>query len=232
MAVLRRPAPRARCRSASAVHRVGRRHHGGRAGGRRHRLGRQPGDHGADVGRIHAPGDLGHAVRRVGAALLRLPGTELGVQVVARQAQQARDVWRHAGQPCAVALRTGRHAARRIALARQHLAAAQQRGRGSDGRRRRVGQLKRRKMPSDLQQVSVAERVHHARHQAVVAPPVAEVEQLVIEVARRLAGQAGVVAVGPGAALVAMAGGAGQHALGHAVFEARGSASAAAQEPD
>jgi hypothetical protein len=129
-------------------------------------------------------------------------------------------------------LRTGRHAARRIALARQRLAAPQQFGRCGDGCWGRVGQFQRRKMPGDLQQVGVAERVHHARHQAIVAPPVTEVEQLVVEVACRFAGQAGVVAVGASAALIPVAGGAGEHALCHAVFEARGSASAAAQEPD
>ena len=86
-------------------------------------------------------------------------------------------------------------------------------------------------MPGDLHQVGVAERVYHARHQAVVAPPVAEVEQLVIEVAGRFAGQAGVVAVGAGAALIPVAGGAGEHTLGHVVFETRRGLRAAAQAP-
>jgi len=119
-------------------------------------------------------------------------------------------------------LDAGRHAARRIALAREHRAAVQQRGRCARRGRSRVGQLQCGEVAGDVHQIGIAERIDHAGHEAVMAAPVAKVQQLVVEVARRLAGQARVVAIGPGAALLAMAGGAGQQALGHAVFESGG----------
>ena len=52
-----------------------------------------------------------------------------------------------------------------------------------------------------------------------MAPAVPKVEQLVVEVACRFAGQSGVVAIGPGPAVFAMANGAGLRALGHAVLK-------------
>ena len=52
-----------------------------------------------------------------------------------------------------------------------------------------------------------------------MTPTFAKVEQLVVQVAGGLAGQPRVVAVGPGAALCAVAGRAGLGALGHGVFK-------------
>ena len=79
-----------------------------------------------------------------------------------------------------------------------------------------------REVLRNFPQVGVGQWVHHLGHQAVVAAAVAEVEQLVVEVACGLAGDARVVAIGCGAALGAMAGGAGLHALGQCVFKCRG----------
>ena len=62
------------------------------------------------------------------------------------------------------------------------------------------------------------------RHQAIVPPSIPKIKQLVVQVARRLASQARVVAIRRGAAMRAVAGGAGQRALGHVVFEAGGGA--------
>ena len=127
-------------------------------------------------------------------------------------------------QRAAVAVGAGRQAPRGIALQSQRASALQHLGRRALGRRRRrrVGHLQGREVAGDLEQIGVAEHVHHVCHQPVVAPSVAEVQQLVVQIAGGLAGQPRVVAVGPGAALVAMAGGAGQRALGDAVFKRGG----------
>ena len=45
--------------------------------------------HGADVFGRQAARDLAHAVGLMGLALAGAPGAELGIEVVARQAQQA-----------------------------------------------------------------------------------------------------------------------------------------------
>ena len=54
-------------------------------------------------------------------------------------------------------------------------------------------------------------------HGPVLPPVVAEVQQLVVEVFLGLAGQARIVAIGPGAALLAVAGGTGGDARGHGI---------------
>ena len=162
---------------------------------------RQPGRDRADL--LRASSCFAIRAMQSGAwapALAVAPGAELGIEVVARQAEQAG----HDGAtPVSAApwqLHAGRHAARRIALvtrraaaarssaARATAAAAGTAGRGRrSGRRSRAGR-RRRAAPA-------------GRHQRVVAPAVAEVEQLVEQVAGRLAGDARVVAVGRRAAL-------------------------------
>ena len=76
-------------------------------------------------------------------------------------------------------------------------------------------------MAGDLAQVVVAERRQQAGHQFVVTAAVAEVAQLVEKIASGLAGDARVVAVGGGAAFLAVAAGASEQALAEAVFEWR-----------
>ena len=111
-AFIAQPPARAHCRSAGPARRAGQaRCHGDGLGRRGQRLCRQPAGDGSDIFVGQAAGDLGHAVGRVGTALAGLPGAELPVQVVARQAQQARYLGCHAGQGRAVG--TGRRPAGR-----------------------------------------------------------------------------------------------------------------------
>jgi hypothetical protein len=118
-----------------------------------------------------------------------------------------------------MALCAGRDVAPCIAARRQQLALLQRGRIGCRRPRQPVRQIDGGKILRDLQQVSVRQRVHQAGHQAVVAAAVAEVEQLVVQVARWLAREARVKAVGAGAAFLAVTGAAGQRALRHAVFE-------------
>jgi hypothetical protein len=93
------------------------------------------------IGVAQAHGDIGHAVGRLRLAQPGLPAAQLGVEVVARQAQEAGDRRRHPGQCLAVALHAGRNVQGGIALARQLGAACQQRRVAALGHRRRVGQV-------------------------------------------------------------------------------------------
>ena len=193
----------------------------------------QPTGHRRHIGAAQLGGDVGHAVGCMGAALARLPAAELGAQVVARQAQQAGHVGRCAGEGAAVALGARGYVQLGIAVHDQGFAARQHRGGQRGGLGRGVGQIQLRKILGHLPQVTVGQRFHQARHQAVVTPTLAKVEQLVVQVAGGLAGQPRVVAVGPGAALCAVAGRAGQGALGHGVFKSgrRGQGKRQAADP-
>ncbi|MNT28716.1 hypothetical protein D3C72_1644230 [compost metagenome] len=68
-----------------------------------------------------------------------------------------------------------------------------------------------------LMQIAVGQARQQVRHRTVLPPSVAEIQQLVIEVVLRFAGQPGVVAVGPRPALRAVAGRTGGDARGHGV---------------
>jgi hypothetical protein len=56
-----------------------------------------------------------------------------------------------------------------------------------------------------------------------VAPAFTKIQQLVVQVAGRLASNAWIVPIGPRTALVTMTGRASQRALGHGILERRGS---------
>lgn len=206
---------------AAALHWRGLGHAIGCTGARRHRLRSQPRGHGVQVVQAQALHDLRHAVGRMRLALARVPCPQLAIQVVAREPQQGRRGGLHAHQRAAMAGGAGRRLSLHVAAACQLLAALQRARIGGGRSRGRVGQIQRLEVARDVHQVGVVERLEQPRHQAVMAAPVAKVQQLVVQVARRLAGDARVIAVGPGAALLAVAGGAGQHALGHAVFHPR-----------
>ena len=104
----------------------------------------------------------------------------------------------------------------------QLLAARQQRCRCTGRQRRGVGQLQPGEMPRNLKQIGVGQRVDQLRHQPIAAPAFAEIEQLVVEIALRLAGQPWIEPIGRGAALATVATGAGQRALGQGVLERGG----------
>ena len=129
-----------------------------------------------------------HAVGRVGAALAALPGAELGVQIVTRQAQQARHLGRHARHRTAVALNAGGHFFVAVALRYQALATAQQFGRRGGRQWCGVGHVQTGKILRHLQQVGITQRLQQLRHQAVLAAPVAEIKQLVVQITGWFAG--------------------------------------------
>ena len=149
------------------------------------------------------------------------PGAELFDQVVGRQPEQPRHRRRDAGQRRAVAGAAGRDAARGVALQREPLAQAQACRVGTQWRRGRIRQVERGEVLGDLAQIGIAERCQQLGHRRVRAPAVAKRLQLVEQVAGRLAGDARVVAVARGAALLAVAAGASEHALRHRVLDAR-----------
>ena len=154
----------------------------------------------------------------MGAALRVLPGTQLRVQVVQRQAQQPRHVGLHAHELLAVALGASGQAARGVALQDQLPAFCQTLGGdGVVGRGGRVRQLQLGKVQRHFAQIGVGQGVDQTGHQVVVAATLCEIAQLVVQVTGGFARQARVVAVGPGAALLTVAGGAGAGALGHVV---------------
>jgi hypothetical protein len=191
----------------------------------RQRLGREPAGHGGDVGRRQALRDLRHAVGRMGFAQAGLPGAELADQVVARQAQQAGGRRVHAGHAHPVTGGAGRQLARRVALAHQAFAVGQLLARRLGGRRWRVGQVQAGKVLRDVAQVGITQVVKQVAHAVVLAPAVAEVQQLVVEVTGRLARDAREEAVVGGAAFGAVTAGAGLQPLGqgvgHGVFRRR-----------
>ena len=158
----------------------------------------------------------------MGASLACLPCAQLSVQVVTRQAQQAGHVGGNARHGGAVALDAGGDLSVGVTCQHQLLAFCQQRGilpgRCGGG----VGHVKVGKILRYLHQVSIAQRRNQLRHQPIVPPPFTKVQQLVVQVAGRLARQARVVAIRCRAALRAMAAGTGQRALGHGVFKRRG----------
>jgi hypothetical protein len=116
-----------------------------------------------------------------------------------------------------VAAVAGGDAARRVAPARQRLAARQFGGRSVARLRRQVGQVEGGEVPGDLAQVVVGQVLDEIGHRRVVAPPGAEVVELVVEIASGLAGDAREEALRGRAPLQAMAGAAGLHALGDGV---------------
>ena len=160
---------------------------------------------------------MGHAIGRKGLAQAGLPGTELADQVVARQAQQAGHGGIDAGQGRAVAGGAGGQFARRIAAADQRLTAREFVSLCFRGLGWRVRQIQPGEVARDVAQVGVAQVVEQIAHAGVVAPTVAKVQQLVVQVIRRFAGDAREVAGVGGAAFLAMAQGAGHHALGQGV---------------
>lgn len=69
----------------------------------------------------------------------------------------------------------------------------------------------RREVAGHFVQIGIRQARQQVRHGPVLAPVVAEIEQLVVEVFLRLAGQARVITVGAGAALLAVTGRTGRH---------------------
>ncbi len=115
----------------------------------------------------------------------------------------------------------GWHLQLRIALQRQ-LPPAGQRGRGHPGCRwGRIGQVQRRKILGHFHQVGIAQVGDQPRHQVVLAFAGLEVAQLVVQIACRLARNPRVVAVRPGAALLAVAGKTDLDPLRQGVLESR-----------
>jgi hypothetical protein len=112
-----------------------------------------------------------------------------------------------------MAARAGRHSARGVALPHEDLAAHRRRGGRLTPLRRRIGQVQRRKVLRDLAQVVVGQVLDEVGHRRVAAPPLSEVDQLVVEVARGLAGDARKEPFVGGPALPTMTGGAGLDAL-------------------
>ena len=154
----------------------------------------------------------------MGFALARLPSPQLGVQVVQWQAQQARHVGLHARQARTMALGAGRKAPRGIALRDQLLAFGQAFGRNGVARRGLgVGQLQARKIPGHFTQIVIRQRIDQAGHQIVMTTTLSKITQLVMQVARRFTGQAGVVAIGPCTTLLSMTSGTGPGAFRHVV---------------
>ena len=170
---------------------------------------------------LQAPGDLRHAVRRLGTARAGAPRAELRVQVVHRQTQQAGHVLADSGQGRAVAGLAGGDAARRVTLLRQRLAQTQRGRVGAARRAGRVGQVQPGKVAGNLAQEGVVQRRQQVGHQRIGALAIPEGAQLAEQVAGRLAGDARVVAVAGGAPVLAVAAGAGQQALRHRVLEGR-----------
>ena len=120
-----------------------------------------------------------------------------------------------------MAVVAGRQRARRVTAPDERLAALAQRRRPAGAGGGGYGRSSAGEVLGDLAQVGVVEEREQVVHQLVVAPAVAEIAQLVEQVAGRLAGDARVVAVGRGSAFLAVAAGAGEHALGDRVLEPR-----------
>lgn len=72
-------------------------------------------------------------------------------------------------------------------------------------------------MAGDLPQVVIVQVFEQARHQRVVAASFAKPDQLVVQIAGRLARDARQIALVAGTAFLAVAGGAGTHAFGQGV---------------
>ena len=180
-----------------------------------HGLRRQPRRHRAHIIGREFLRHVGHAIGRLRAALAGLPGAQLAVEVIARQAQQARDGRRHARHGAAVARHTGRNAPRGIALLHQHAATLQRRCGRLRRRRWRVRHVLRGKVRRHLAQVVVGQVFDEVAHLRVAAPPIAKVEQLIGQIPRRFARDARKVPLWRGPALFAMARRAGQHTRRH-----------------
>ena len=114
-----------------------------------------------------------------------------------------------------MALHAGGQLARHVALLHQ-LASALQHLRPSLGRRGwRIGHLQPGKVGRNLAQIVVCEVLDEVAHLRITAPPLPKIDQLVEQVTRRLAREAREKSLLRGAAFLAVAGGAGQHARPH-----------------
>ena len=165
---------------------------------------------------------MAHAVRGRGIALAGSPSSELAIDVVAGQPQQPRNVGDDAGQGCAVALGAGRDLAGCVPVVDQLAPVFQNRCRCVRLRRGGIRQVQCGEVLGDFAQVTVIEWVDQAAHQGVMAAPFPEIDQLVVQVARRLASESRVVAVRAGATLLTVACGARQRALRHGVLDGTG----------
>ena len=157
----------------------------------------------------------------MGRARAGLPCAELGVQVIAGESEQAGRGRQATGELFTVAGAAGWHLQSRVALQRQ-LPPARQRGcRHPAGRRGRIRQVQRRKILGHFHQIGIAQVGGKPRHQVVLAFAGLEVAQLVVQIACRLARNPRVVAVRPGAALLAVAGKTNLDPLRQRVLESR-----------
>ncbi len=151
----------------------------------------------------------------MGPACPVAPGTELRIEVVAGQTKQRRHIRLDAHQRLAVALRAGGQAATWIA----HLHQQPAKLKGARIRRSRRGWRVRwvlsREMRRHLAQIIVSQSIDHPGHGGRGTPGIAEMRELVEEIACGLAGNARVVTIRACTALRPMASGAGFHAIGH-----------------
>ena len=146
------------------------------------------------------------------------PGAELAVDVIRIEPDESRDPGLHAGQRLAMARDAGRDAARRNAVLDDILAARQHFLRRRHLDRRWIRRRQLRVVRRDLAQVLVGQMARHVHHLRIRALAVAEVHELPVQVLDGLAGDARVILVLPAAlALLAVAPGAGEHALLHRV---------------
>ncbi len=151
------------------------------------------------------------------ATLAGLPGAELPVQVVARQTQQPRHGGLNARECRTVTAAAGSDAVGRVAQADQRFAPLQQRRTCPGDLRRGIGRFQPGKVAGNFAQIAVAQVLQQTRHQRVMTAPFAKADQLVVQIAGRLAGDAGQIALIAGSAFIAVASGAGPHAFGQRV---------------
>ena len=111
----------------------------------------------------------------------------------------------------------GRHIGLAVAVERQLAAARQLRRANLQRLRRRIRGVQAGEMLRHRLQIVVRQVAHHVDHHRIGAPALAEIDQLVVEIAGWLAGDARIVAVAGGASLVAVAASAGSCTLGHRV---------------
>ena len=161
-----------------------------------------------------------------------LPRAELTDQVVAWQAQQAGYGGAYSGHGVAVALHTGRQVALLIAVLHQHLAALDCTCRRVHRLRSGIGQAQTGKVAGNFMQVCVRQVVHQMGHGGISAPPFAEVDQLVVQVAGWFTGNARKVARVGGAPFFAVAHRAGLGTLGDGVGHAADSCFGGVQGAD
>ena len=114
----------------------------------------------------------------------------------------------------------GRQPARRIALTDQPFASGELRGIRLRRSRRRIRQRLAREPDRDLQQVGVGQVLHQVAHRCVGAASLPEMDQLVVQIARWLAGDPREIAFSGRPSFSTVAGGTGLHPSRHRIERA------------